>query len=440
MIEELLATLRNSIYWGIDWLKGGEVRRHYNDVKCHFQHFDSPQNASARANYLQEVLQHAVETVPFYQNEKGKCFLHEFPVVNKGIIKSDYQAFISNLYDVAKLYKTTTSGSTGTPFTIYKDPKKIKRHTAENIFYSERAGFRVGTRLYYLRVWNEINKKKPLQQFIANIAPVEISNLSDTVIGALIETLAADNVEKSMLGFASAFEAIAQYIQVQKPKKRSYQMRSIVAMSEAFPDAARAIMQEHFNCPVISRYSNMENGFVAQQLSNSDPFYYINHGSFHIEILDLDKDIPAQPGTLGRIVITDLFNYAMPFIRYDTGDLGKMELDGNRPACGPILTHIEGRKVDFIYDTAGNLLSPHTITNTMWRFSEIRQFQFIQKGEKDYEIRINHPGVFGRDIELTNDLRHYLGIDAQILLTFVDEIPPLSSGKRKKIINEYLKP
>lgn len=69
----------------------------------------------------------------------------------------------------------------------------------------------------------------------------------------------------------------------------------------------------------------------------------------------MDCDEPAGPGEAGRIVITDLFNYAFPLIRYDTGDIGVMEY-GNDDEL-PRLKEIYGRERDCVYNTVGELIS-----------------------------------------------------------------------------------
>ena len=69
----------------------------------------------------------------------------------------------------------------------------------------------------------------------------------------------------------------------------------------------------------------MENGILAQQKTASENEFIINWASYHIEILNIDTNELAPNGTVGRIVVTDFFNYAMPLIRYDTGDLGVID-------------------------------------------------------------------------------------------------------------------
>ena len=44
-------------------------------------------------------------------------------------------------------------------------------------------------------------------------------------------------------------------------------------------------------------------------------------------VLPQDCDEPAEPGELGRIVVTDYYNKTFPMVRYDTGDTGMMRID-----------------------------------------------------------------------------------------------------------------
>ena len=73
-------------------------------------------------------------------------------------------------------------------------------------------------------------------------------------------------------------------------------------------------------------------------------------------MFDLNEDKKIGFGQRGRIVITDLYNYATPLIRYDTGDVGIMHLDENNH---PYFSQVLGRKLDLIYDTKGNLVPEH---------------------------------------------------------------------------------
>ena len=359
---------------------------------------------------------------------------------NKSIIKNLTADFISNSYKQASLKKLTTSGSTGAPLTVWHDNGKRIRHVAENIFFSERAGLKFGMRLYYLRIWNEINKKSLFTRTAQNVVMVDTSNLSSEYINRFLVQLASDKSEKSLLGYSSSLECLASHVSAMKTEY-SFGVKCIIAISEMLPDGSKRILERFFNCPVIARYSNIENGFLAQQCGNASAEYHINVASFHIELLHPEKDIAVKNEEIGRVVVTDLFNFGMPIIRYDTGDMAKISGRSDCGSPGAVFKQVEGRKVDFIFDTKGNMLSPHSITNTMWKYSsEIRQFQFIQQTSSDYEIKLNALSRnSSMEFELVNDLKSYIGNDAQIKVIYESDIPVLASGKRRKIVNNYKK-
>lgn len=379
---------------------------------------------------LKELLVHASQTVPFYKNYVGCSDLIDFPVVNKSVLRENLKSHLSTSYKKGDLTHTTTRGSTGTPFTIYFDKRKRLRHTAALMYWNEKAGAPLGQRMYYLRVWNKMNRKGRLTQLIENIIPVEVSHFDDNECSDLFTRIKSHRGPVSILGFSSAITELAR-----RGNGKIKNLKSIIAMSEHLSESVRQSARVQFGCPIVARYSNMENGFIAQQYDERGG-YLINNADFIVEILKMDADKPAAEGEKGRIVVTDLFNYAMPFIRYDTGDIGSMIREDNGSL---VLNTIDGRKADVIFDTSGNILSSHVITNSLWMFTEIVQFQFVQTGESCYKIRINMGGKpFNRERELTLMLLKYLGENATLITEYVDEVPVLNSGKRRYIINEYL--
>ncbi len=417
--------IRKSAFILLDRIRGGVISKYVRDISFRIANNENNYEALVR------LLKSATVSVDAYSGYKNITDLSQFPVVNKNVLREMLDSHLSSKYDKTRLAKTTTSGSTGTPFTIYFNADKIKRHRAALMYWNERAGAPLGKRLYYLRVWNNLNKKSRLSQFIENIIPVEVSHFTKESYETLFKEIANYKGEVAVLGFSSALTELNKHIDAETIP---HNIKGMMAMSEHLPETVRLDIQKKFGCPVYARYSNMENGFIAQQFDDSGE-YLINTADFIVEILKFDSDEPANDGEMGRIVITDLYNYAMPFIRYDTGDLGaiKRRKDGKL-----VLTSVEGRKTDVIFDTTGTPVSSHIITNTLWNFKEIAQFQFIQKTAIDYVFRLNINGeIFMKEEELANQIRKYLGSNASISFEYVTEIPVLSSGKRRYVINEY---
>tara|TARA_R110002124_G_scaffold109790_2_gene263244 strand:- start:90 stop:716 length:627 start_codon:yes stop_codon:yes gene_type:complete len=205
-------------------------------------------------------------------------------------------------------------------------------------------------------------------------------------------------------------------------------------MSEPLSESVASKMEYYFQNPVVSRYSNVENGIIAQQIPKTD-YFTINWASYIIEILDMEKDIPAKQGEIGRIVLTDLYNLATPMIRYDTGDVGSFIIEQNLNNGFPMFKSVAGRITDILRNTDGEIVNPFIIYNNLYRYPELDQIQLIQNSNRTYTFRINCTGTFIREKEFLNFFKGFLGQDAIVTVEYVNEIPLLKSGKRKIIVN-----
>lgn len=431
---KVLETLRNKGFWMMDALRGHVIKKNYDDICNIIRGGKDVENLQKQ--YLMSVLNHAVENVPYYRQFKCFSSLSDFPVIDKKIVKDDEDAFIARGYNKETLFRQETSGSTGMPFVVYQDYKKRQRATADTLVFSQLADYIIGTKLYFSRVWAGVPKPSKVTCIKQNWIVQDSSNLSDDFIEKMLYMWEHDDSTKSVLLFASTLTAIAKFI-IKNNFRPNAKITSFITISEALDTWTKRTIQERYNTNVFSRYSNQELGIMAQQLPGGDDFL-ANTASFYFEILDMDKDIPALPGTEGRIVVTDLFAKAMPLIRYDTGDIAIVK--EKYPKQGRMLFEsIGGRKVDYIFDTKANMLSPFVINNPMHEFLEIQQYQFIQDSETSYTMLLNmHEGTsFNKEGQMINMLRSILGQDAKITVKYVSEIPVMKSGKRKQIVNNY---
>jgi phenylacetate-CoA ligase len=438
MIESF-GNIRKSAFLLKDYLSRNIIGSNLKEIKFLMETYASPAAIKKRSILLQNIISHAIATTPYYRQFKSRNSIFDFPVINKSLIKHNFDDFRSESYKNEPVFKMTTSGSTGTPFIVYQNFNKKNRNYADTLYFARMAGYEIGHTLYYLKIWSENNKKAKLQAWQQNIKPVDVLRLDDAVIAGLIRNIERGKSCKGLLGYASAFDVIVQYLIKTESLPVKGNIRSAIAISESLNPFTRQEMSRYFNTNVVSRYSNLENGILAQQCINSEEFH-VNVASYYLEIFDLNKDLPVEPGTLGRIIVTDLFNYAMPMIRYDTGDIGIFSNDTECYIKSPCLTRVEGRKLDLLYDTNGNLISSYIVYKNMWKYPEIIQYQLIQEGEKAYRFIININGIFTREKILVEEFKTYLGAAADFKVEYVSEIPLLSSGKRKKIINNYIKP
>lgn len=426
--------IRRCFFWLIDFLKGRPIRKHYLDIKKIMHE----EGRFSQLKYLNSLLFHAKSTVPYYAGLSCNT-ISDFPVITKAIIKDNYEDFNSVLYKDTKKHSMSTSGSTGTPFTIFQDINKRNRVLAELIFFNSIIGQRVGDRFIFTRVWTKkdlsTGRNSRLGLIAKNEIAFDITSFNDENMERLRTLLKRDKSINEIMGYASTNKRLVQYLEKCGDSAKNFNLHLVLSGSEMLETVARRKLQKMFNCTVVSRYSNQENGVLAQQTPESEK-YTINLASYYLEILKLDCDEPAEIGEMGRIVITDLFNYAMPMIRYDTGDLGKFDDEGERINYR-VLKSVEGRRVDVCTDPNGRKLSPFLFDKHMEKFDQLSQFQFVQKGKNEYTLRINDPKNAYTDDVMLDMLIELLGINANCNIERMTEIPCMASGKFKQMVCEY---
>lgn len=434
---EIMPLLRRKLFWVYDWLKGSKVLNHLDDIKTILEEFNSTESLLRRDRHLKNVIQHAKQTVPFYRDNVKGDGLEHFPVINKDTIRENYEAFRSAKFKSDKQLKLVmTSGSTGAPFRVYHNINKRRRNSADMIYFMQKGGYILGEKVLFMKVWNDINKKSSWTRFKENIVPYNVFKYTDSDIAKLILDIENDSSEKNLVCFASTGKVIVDYMRNKRIKPKDYNIKSIITNSDALDNSVKDQMEFYFKAPVVSRYSNIEGGMLAQQMPSKGYEYDVNFASFFIEILKMDEDEPAASGEIGRVVITDLFNYAMPLIRYYTGDLAQWS-DKTNEYGAPRLESIVGRSDELIRAGDNKVVTSYIIAANTWKYNEIRQFQFIQTDVGTYTFRLNPWRLpFKEEKNLIREFKGYLGENAKINIEYVDEIPLLDSGKRKLVINK----
>jgi phenylacetate-CoA ligase len=435
-MANILCKLRAAIFWGLDFLTGGIIKKSYRNLRI-FDSIssDSKQLIDYQQAKLKELLNHAKNTTKFYKNINGES-LKDFPVVDKSIIIKHQEEFLSNKYEKNKLFKMSTSGSTGTPFICFQDRLKKKCVKAEVIYYTEKAGYSVGENLIFLRAVTKQNNKSKLLQLIQNEQLLNIGNLDNRSIeNLLIMIKIISRLKSTMLAYGSTLDALSDYFRIKKIEFINSKIVGIISGADMLFGNTREVISKVFGCRCLSRYSNQENGIIGQDDFENNVFI-INEAHYIVEIFKLNIDEPQPFGKIGRIVITDLYNKAMPMIRYDTGDIGAIGYIKISGIKKKVIKNFDGRCLDIVFDCYGNRLSPHIISNNLWSFTEILQYQFIQINKKHYLLKIKIGNEFKRKDKLKDLLLELLGAEAKIDIEIVEEIPLLKSGKRKYIVNK----
>ena len=376
-------------FWMLDKMKGGKTREYYDQIRYAWKEGSSVEETEKR---IQNLIAHAVKTTDFYKDYPETCSLEDLPVVNKDTFRQQYDRFVSSTYkDAPDNRVMCTSGSTGTPLRMIQNRDKIRHNTAGGIFLGAAAGYYIGMKEAFIRVWVNNVRKSKFQLLQENLIMMDSSRMDEKALEEMFHVIEKKKV-KCLVGYSSALGELSEYIRKTGRDCSRCVVKAIIPISETMPEPVRRTLEKQFNCPVRAWYSNEENGIMGLQ-NREDEGYHIDTETYYYEILKMDSDEPAEPGELGRIVITDLFNYAFPILRYDI------------------------------------------ITNNLWDIQGVKQYRFIQEDVRDYTIWLNgDPEAMDRE-EILRRIRPYLGEEARIKVEIVDEIPVLASGKRKYIEN-----
>lgn len=427
--------LRENAYWFLDRLKGSKVRKHYDDVlKC----YDEGISDAEVQKKLDRLFRHAIDTCPYYAflKDKENVSLSDFPLMNKMKYIENFEQVKSDVYRDAKDNKTMkTSGSTGIPFAVIQNKDKVNRNTAVSLVLNEKGGYRLGDKWASSRVWANSNKKSGMSKLMENIITIDASVLDEKWFDQIYDAI-VNKKAKSLTMYPASMSILSNYIETKKVDLSKSELRGVFTISEAPNEYDKEKLSKLLGCPVNAFYSSQENGNMSLQDGGEE--YRYDTSTWYVEILKFDSDEPAEEGEVGRIVVTDLYNYAFPMIRYDNGDVAcyyKRKVEGT-DRYKLWLAKVYGRRTDMVFAKDGTPVSFNILTVKMRGIENLIQWQFIQLDEAKYKFLLNSNGPVDTD-EIKRRYADICGDDIEF--EYVDEIPVMASGKRKLVENRMNK-
>jgi len=250
-----------------------------------------------------------------------------------------------------------------------------------------------------------------------------------------------------LLGRPSALEILAEALET---TSTSLVPRHVVTRGEIlYPDTRRKI-EAALQCRISDFYNSEEIGNIAWECPENPRRLHINTDACVVEIVD-EEGIPLPHGIEGRILVTNLYNRTMPFLRYELGDLAALSNVEQIPcSCGtrnPSLSTVSGRIDDFIFLPDGRKLSPHVLAVSLEKalshrpphqapsYHSCRRFQVVQDALDHVTVRIVPEEEVNLDFEslIEPELRK-LHPALRCSAILVDELEFLPSGKFKRVI------
>jgi phenylacetate-coenzyme A ligase PaaK-like adenylate-forming protein len=221
-------------------------------------------------------------------------------------------------------------------------------------------------------------------------------------------------------------------------QRRGVELELDLIFSGAAPvdDDLRALCRSVFGAEIADTYGAQETGHIASQCPSCGE-YHCSSDAMVVEILR-DDGSPAASGETGRVIVTPLYNYAMPLIRYELGDLA--EVGSAQPACPrklPTVRRIFGRYRNLFRFRDGTTIWPVSTKFYLQEFMKLRQFQIIQIDFDNIEIKYVPEGA-PEPVQLpalTQRVRAVLGQPVNVTVCSVDKIERTATGKYEDCIS-----
>jgi phenylacetate-CoA ligase len=370
------------------------------------------------------------------EDVRGQDDLHKLPLLSKDDIRRHlYFDIMSENHDKAQVLRVATSGSTGEPFVCYADRAQLELRWAATLRAQEWTGYRFGDPT--VRLWHQtlgMTKDQIVREradaILSNRTFVPVFELAEDRLEDMIRTIA--EAEPVLLdGYAEALDFLAHYVKSRGgPPARP---RAIMSSAQTLPLASRRVIEDAFGCQVFDKYGSREFSGIAYECEAHAGHHVVAEG-YIVEILRGGE--PAKPGEIGEVVITDLTNTCMPFVRYRIGDLAEAMDPGAACVCGrgaPRIGAIEGRVQSIIRGEGGRYLPGTFFAHYLKELDHaIKRFQVIQEEPDRITFRVVKAGRFSHDVldEVLATFRKHLGSGMRIDVEFVDGVDLVRTGKR----------
>jgi phenylacetate-CoA ligase len=342
------------------------VRSFFDIMKS--QWFSPEQLEAMQIAKLRDLLIHAKRNVPYYKfifEQNGICpedfnsfeKLRKLPILTKDVIRANANDIIARNAHLFSPRSGATSGSTGEPLRFLRDSSAHSIGWASNWRAFSVTGFSLGEKIVVISGGSLMSAIKTLKQRIyyvlMGMKQIYANHLSDQEFDRYSKLLRNSKKRNYMFCYPSAGFLFARYLL--RKKITDITFRAVFTTSEVLLPGHRQSMKEAFNCPVYDTYGNNESTLYAFECDCHEGLHYGMENAY-MEILD-DHYQPVAEGETGHIIATSLSNFAMPFIRYDTGDIGHIVTQ--KCSCGRGLKRIGkivGRSRDFVVTASGDMI------------------------------------------------------------------------------------
>ena len=399
---------------------------------------------------LQKLLRHAYDQTPFWRDAFARAgttpdairSYEEFqrlPTLGKAEIRGHRDEMVARNH-LGTTWSKSTSGSTGEPFAFdytresYDWRVAISRRGYAWAGYEEGmrqvsiwGAFTIGHRPSYL-LFKDRLRDRMAGRILVNFLKFDERKMAECF--DLVNRYKPLNI----VGYTNPLHRFSEYVLARGGF--DVPIRSAISAAEKLYDHQRRDIEAAFKCPVYETYGSREFMLIGAECDCKQGLHLSVENLF-VEVLT-ESGRPAAPGEAGELVVTDLHNYGMPFIRYRIGDMA-IASDGACP-CGrglPLIREVTGRTLDVIRTRSGSQVPGEFFPHVFKEFKQIKQYQVVQDDLDHMIVKIVPAPTFTPAVRdsVHAELMKMFGDSLTIVYELVDEIPLTPSGKLRVTVS-----
>jgi phenylacetate-CoA ligase len=393
-----------------------------------------------RLTKLNKILQFAWTHVPFYRRYWGDHRidfktvesleeLEGYPVITKATIKEHADQMIPDNLLAIRHIRKSTGGTSGVPLQYYMDKERWALLRAYQIWGMGLAGYSFGDPLAIVAGGSLLPNRSDVMAMVRNAV-----ERRSCALGVHMDTETARSIYRMLIrrkirfiyGYPSILSLLA--LEFEKLGLTIDGITSVITTAEMLQPVYRATIERVFRCKVYDDLGCGDGGYLGFEC-------HLHHG-YHYNALEsiLNVRDPDAQG-IGPVVITNLWNRATPFIRYENGDL--LSLGSTHCGCGrgfPIIREIRGRTGDILRFANGRSVAAPALTLV---FSEmpIDAWQVVQTTDNAVEVRLLSRTEISEKHKkrIESVLRYHLGDEVTFTINRVQKLETTAGGKLKPV-------
>ncbi|GAB4167793.1 MAG: phenylacetate--CoA ligase family protein [Calditrichia bacterium] len=367
--------------------------------------------------------------------------LEQFPILTKNHIRQHLEDLKSKNINSKRFVKTNTGGSTAEPMVFYWDKQGQDWNRASVYRAAEWAGVHLGEKTaQFVGSHYDISKFESIQWKLIHWAQrykiFPVAEMSDELFHKHFQQIQKYK-PTSIWGYTHGIYNFAKFVKENYPNSDFSFIKAVFTSSETLFGYHRELINEVFGENKVYDQYGAREMYIASECSMHEG-YHCHSETVITELVNPDGSW-VPDGERGKVLLTELYNYAFPLIRYEIGDVAIAKKEQGCK-CGlnhPMLESIEGRIPDMVI-LKNRIISPSNWAIMLAEIEGIESFQIVQETLDHIKLNLKITKNFKKEKEgfISDYLTKILKNDATFEIKYVEDIVTPKSGKRRWVISK----